>query len=69
MSYVTSTVGWRDELKEFCKDVIRQKGLEQITVEELVSEITPYGRAQIPPEIKAELLKRIRFFLQSTGNK
>lgn len=41
------------------------KGLEQITVEELVSEITPFGRAQIPPEIKAELLKRIRFFLQA----
>ena len=41
------------------------KGLEQITVEELVSEITPFGRAQISPEIKAELLKRIRFFLQA----
>lgn len=58
-------LGWRDELKEFCKDIIRLKGLEQITVEELVSEITPFGRAQISPEIKAELLKRIRFFLQA----
>ena len=67
--YLMSTLGWRDEIKEFCKDVIRMKGLEQITVEELVSEITPYGRAQIPLEIKAELLKRIRYFLQSTGNK
>jgi Transcription factor e(y)2 len=57
--------GWRDELKDFCKDIIRKKGLEQITVEELVSEITPYGRAQIPPEIKGELLKRIKFFLQT----
>ena len=58
--------GWRDELKEFCKDVIRRKGLEKVTVEELVAEITPHGRAQIPEEVKAELLKRIHFFLQAT---
>ena len=58
--------GWRDELKEFCKDVIRRKGLEKVTVEELVSEITPKGRATIPEEIKAELLQRIRKFLQAT---
>ncbi len=36
--------GWRDDLKEHCKNIIRRKGLEKITVEELVSEITPYGR-------------------------
>lgn len=81
--------GWRDELKEFCKEIIRRKGLEKVTVEELVAEITPRGRctwcccmlhivfilmiyfsliytATIPEEVKAELLKRIRTFLQAT---
>jgi enhancer of yellow 2 transcription factor len=38
--------GWRDDLKEHCKNIIRKKGLEKITVEELVSEITPYGRCK-----------------------
>jgi enhancer of yellow 2 transcription factor len=60
------TCGWRDELKEYCKDVIRRKGLEKVTVEELVSEITPHGRNTVPEDVKAELLKRIREFLQST---
>jgi hypothetical protein len=41
-------------------------GLEKVTVEELVSEITPYGRAKIPEEVKGELLTRIRLFLQAT---
>ncbi len=36
--------GWRDELKEYCKEVIRRKGLEKVTVEDLVAEITPRGR-------------------------
>ena len=84
--------GWRDELKEYCKEVIRRKGLEKVTVDDLVGEITPRGRckyhnfkfmfgsvmflymcfycsafiATIPEEVKAELLKRIRTFLQST---
>eukprot|EP01041_Mallomonas_annulata_P012845 gene12845-27078_t len=58
--------GWRDEMKEYCKEVIRRKGLEKVTVEELVGEITPKGRASIPEDIKADLLKKIRTFLQST---
>lgn len=74
--------GWRDDLKEYCKDVIRRKGLEKVTIEELVAEITPKGRckqiitfisnmliftlATIPEEVKAELLLRIRKFLQAT---
>ena len=57
--------GWRDELKAYCKDVIKNKGLEKITVEELVAEITPRGRATVPDAIKAELLQRIRKFLQA----
>ena len=57
--------GWRDELKKYCKEVIKNKGLEKITVEELVQEITPRGRATVPAAIKAELLQRIRKFLQA----
>jgi enhancer of yellow 2 transcription factor len=58
--------GWRDELKEYCKEVIRNKGLEKITVDELVSEITPRGRSTVPEKIKSDLLQDIRKFLQST---
>jgi enhancer of yellow 2 transcription factor len=39
--------GWRDDLKEYCKDVIRRKGLEKVTIEELVAEITPKGRGNL----------------------
>lgn len=81
--------GWRDQLKEYCKgvlagwsftlaEIIKTKGLEQISVEELVSEITPRGRgllstmaaydaATVPDSVKAELLQRIRKFLATTS--
>ena len=38
--------GWRDKLKAHCKEVVKSKGIEQITVEELVKDITPQGRGK-----------------------
>ncbi|XP_078687932.1 transcription and mRNA export factor ENY2 [Branchiostoma floridae x Branchiostoma belcheri] len=60
--------GWRDQLKAHCKDVVKQKGLEHITVDELVAEITPKGRALVPDSVKKELLQRIRHFLAQQSN-
>uniref|UniRef100_A0A3Q3A411 Transcription and mRNA export factor ENY2 n=1 Tax=Kryptolebias marmoratus TaxID=37003 RepID=A0A3Q3A411_KRYMA len=36
--------GWKDQLKAHCKDVIREKGLDHVTVEDLVTDVTPKGR-------------------------
>ena len=38
--------GWRDQLKVQCKEVVREKGLENVTVDDLVTVITPKGRGQ-----------------------
>ena len=56
--------GWRDQLKTKCKDIIQNKGLEKITVQQLVEEITPYARSTVPENIKAELLSHLREFIQ-----
>ncbi|CAH3023077.1 unnamed protein product [Porites evermanni] len=39
--------GWRDKLRSHCKEVIKQKGLENVTVDDLVAEITPTGRGEV----------------------
>lgn len=36
--------GWRDELKEHCKEVLKSKGKEKVTIEDLAAEIAPHGR-------------------------
>jgi len=58
--------GWRDEMKNICREMIRQKGVDKVNVEELVEEITPKGRAAVPAPVKAELLQRVRRFLGTT---
>merc|ERR1712072_578595 len=55
--------GWRDQLKKHCAEVIRRKGLDEITLEGLVDEITPHARETVPDVVKMELLRRIRKFL------
>uniref|UniRef100_A0A8C6FDU4 Transcription and mRNA export factor ENY2 n=1 Tax=Monodon monoceros TaxID=40151 RepID=A0A8C6FDU4_MONMO len=55
--------GWKDQLKAHCKEVIKEKGLEHVTVDDLVAEVTPKGRALVPASVKKELLQRTRTFL------
>ncbi|ETV97061.1 hypothetical protein H310_09886 [Aphanomyces invadans] len=59
--------GWRDEMRMYCKDLIKTKGIDQITVDDLVEEITPKGRSSVPDSVKADMLERIRLFLESSS--
>lgn len=36
--------GWREEMKTHCKEVIKQKGADNIKAEDIISEIIPKGR-------------------------
>ncbi|CAF0923069.1 unnamed protein product [Adineta steineri] len=55
--------GWRDQMKAYCKESVKQKGLENLTVDELVQEITPKGRVLVPDAIKKEMLAHLRQYL------
>ena len=56
--------GWNDEIKELCKDSIQSKsGLEVVTVEELVADILPYGKALVPEEVKSCVLDELQQFI------
>jgi enhancer of yellow 2 transcription factor len=44
-------------------ELVKQKGLDAVTVDDLVSELVPKGRALVPDQVKKELLQRIRSFL------
>tara|TARA_B110000285_G_C14637764_1_gene386267 strand:- start:166 stop:447 length:282 start_codon:yes stop_codon:yes gene_type:complete len=52
--------GWKDELKKKCITIIRDKGLDKINLEELVTELLPHGRSLVRQEIKEDLLNQIK---------
>ncbi|KAG8081683.1 hypothetical protein GUJ93_ZPchr0019g2683 [Zizania palustris] len=51
----------------FCRAYARNKGRNNVTVDDLIHVITPKGRASVPDSVKAELLQRIRSFLMSSS--
>lgn len=55
--------GWKDQLKAYCKEIIREKGVENVSVDDLVAAVTPKARATVPDIIKRELLNQIKTFL------
>ncbi|TFJ84908.1 hypothetical protein NSK_003940 [Nannochloropsis salina CCMP1776] len=59
--------GWQDQVKEFCKEVMRIKGTESVTLDELVAQVLSKARAAVPDSVKVEALKEVRAFLE-TGN-
>ncbi len=50
------------------KDVVRDKGLDKVKLEDLVRDITPKGRALVPDAVKRELLAKIKDFLAQQQN-
>ena len=75
--------GWREELKLEAKkvntgeifhppasmlQVVDRKGLSNVTLEDLVKDITPKGRASVPDAVKKELLVKIQDFLSKQHN-
>ena len=55
--------GWKDDLKQYAKEIVKERGVDNVTVDDLISELTPHARKTVPDEVKKELLERIRNFL------
>jgi len=60
--------GWREELRLHAKEVVSKRGINNITHEDLVHEITPKGRSLVPDVVKKELLVKIQTFLSHQNN-
>ncbi|XP_074120847.1 transcription and mRNA export factor ENY2-like [Sminthopsis crassicaudata] len=54
--------GWKDQLQAHCQDVIQKKGLEQVTVDNLIAELTLKGRELVPHSLMEELFQRVKTF-------
>jgi hypothetical protein len=47
--------------------VIRRKGLESVTIDNLVDELVVRGRATVHPRIKEDLVERIKQYTKEEG--
>jgi hypothetical protein len=40
--------GWRDALKLECRKVVQEQGLDNISVDEIIKQVTPHARGESP---------------------
>jgi enhancer of yellow 2 transcription factor len=56
--------GWRDQVKQRCKNVIKERGME-ITVEELIGAVSQPANDSVPETIRTDLLLKLKQILSS----
>lgn len=59
--------GWKDQLKNHCKALIRAKGLEKITIEDLIEELSVKAKNLVPVQLKEEILSKIKIYFEDEG--
>ncbi|KAL6747979.1 transcription factor e(y)2-domain-containing protein, partial [Haematococcus lacustris] len=57
--------GWVDDVRERCKEYIKKRGRENVTIEDVVRAVRPEGRASVPDSLKAQLLAQIKAIIFS----
>lgn len=48
-----------------CKEVVKEVGVDNITLDALINEVTPKARQTVPDSVKRELLQKIKSSIQS----
>ncbi|VDN22468.1 unnamed protein product [Gongylonema pulchrum] len=56
--------GWVEDVENMCRSFIQTKGIENVTVEDVLADVQVRARRAVPDEVKRELLQCIRSFLQ-----
>ena len=57
--------GWRDELKDQCRQLVTQRGHE--TTSKLVAELAERGREAVPESLKTELVAALKQALKQAA--
>lgn len=60
--------GWQDQLKEFCWKVVKDRGIDNVTIDDIVNEVSPRAKEKVPDPVRKELVELIRNFLNRELN-
>lgn len=60
--------GWKDQLKQFCWNVVKERGVDNVTIDDIVNEVSPKAKEEVPDDVRKELVEQIRLFLNRELN-
>ncbi|GMR33857.1 hypothetical protein PMAYCL1PPCAC_04052, partial [Pristionchus mayeri] len=56
--------GWHNEVKRLIRETIKNRGISDVSVEEIYSDVRAEARSKVPDEVKRELLAVISNFVR-----
>lgn len=57
--------GWRDQVRMLVRDFIMKNDSSKVTINMLITNITPLARALVPETVKKEMIQEIKARLRS----
>lgn len=51
--------GWRKSIREIIRSTLNEKGIGNVSYDQLAAEIIPQARAMVPDEVRKELYQRV----------
>ncbi|OMJ22305.1 Transcription and mRNA export factor ENY2 [Smittium culicis] len=58
--------GWQDHVRNHCKEVLKNKDVKAVTVDELCEDVLPYAKNSVSDDVKVETMEQIKSFLNKT---
>lgn len=52
--------GWRDQVANMCRNLIQKHGVEKIRLEQIIEEVGPKARQDIPEHVRGEMLELMK---------
>lgn len=52
--------GWRDQVANMCRDLIQKQGVDKIRLEQIIEEVGPRARQDIPEQVRGEMLELMK---------
>lgn len=60
--------GWRDQLATMCREIIQKRGVDNVKLVHLISEVRTEARQKVPENLRTEMLGKIRKLAQETAD-
>ncbi|VDL96134.1 unnamed protein product [Schistocephalus solidus] len=55
---------WEEKMKVCCREYIKEKGVDNVSIDDIIMGVTTAARNAVSKEIKAETLQRLTLFME-----
>ena len=55
---------FKEKIRQKCEEIINEKALQKVTVNEILNEITPFAVSNVPQDIILQMLLELKNFIE-----